>query len=349
MKNHLKYFILTFIGIVGLNHSAKSQEFGEIFKSGTEDANQYLGAYTESMMISFNNGLSGGWYNTAQTHKLLGFDLTATVNIANIPEDDRLFDFNSRNWVNLELDSGSPILPTAVGGETSSVLRIPASTEVAPGVTYENDVVFDAPSGFDAEDLPIVGFPVPAVQLGIGLPKNTDLIIRYASDFGAAGDEGSFNVFGIGIKHDLKQWIPGLKQVPFDFSGFAGFNQLNAEYVIDETSPEFQADGLATLKASSFTLQGIVSKKLAIFTPYMGIGYNIASSSMNVDGAFTYTDTSTGQSETVNDPVDLTFSGGSSPRVNLGLRIKLLILTVHTEYTIQKYNTFTAGIGLSIR
>ncbi|WP_425390612.1 DUF6588 family protein [Ekhidna sp.] len=349
MKKHIKYIILSVAGMISMSHSASSQEFGEIFRSGAADANQYLGAYTKSMMLSFNNGLSSGWYNTAKPHKLLGFDITASVNVANIPDDDRFFDFNSRTWENLELASGSNILPTAVGGETSSVLRIPASTEVAPGVTYENDVTFNAPPGFDVEDFPIVGFPVPAVQLGIGLPKGTELVVRYASDFGAAGDDGSFNIFGLGVKHDLKQWVPGLKQIPFDFSGFAAFNRLKAEYVIDETSPEFQADGLATLKASSFTVQGIVSKKLAIFTPYMGIGYNIASSSMDVAGDFTYTDTSSGQSATVTDPVALDFSGGSSPRVNLGLRMKLLILTIHTEYTIQKYNTFTAGLGLSIR
>ncbi|MEQ9467540.1 MAG: hypothetical protein RLN88_09015 [Ekhidna sp.] len=352
MKNPIiKILVVVLIGFFAISHSAKSQEFGDIFKGGTEDANRYLNSYTESIMRSFNNGLSAGWYNTAETHKILGFDLTATVNIANIPSGERKFQFNQADYNNLRLQSGSDILPTAVGGETTSRLVIPAGTEVIPGsgVTYGSDVVFDAPSGADVEDLPIVGFPVPAFQLGVGLPKNTELIIRYASDLGAVED-GSFNLFGLGVKHDLKQWIPGLKQIPFDVSGFASFNRLKAEFDINENDPEFQADGVAVLKASSVTIQGIISKKISILTPYVGVGYNIASSSIEVNGDFTYTDTSPGgQSVTVTDPVSLDFTGASSPRINAGLRIKLLILTLHAEYAIQKYNTFTAGVGISIR
>lgn len=354
MKNPMnKILTLILVGLFAFSHSANSQEFNDIFKGGTADANQYLEAYTKSMMLSFNNGLGSGWYNTAETHKLFGFDLTATVNLANIPNEDRKFDFSSRTWQNLQLQSGSSsILPTAVGGPTESILVIPAGTEVVPGsgVTYDNDVEFNAPEGFDVEDLPVVGFPVPAIQLGIGLPKGTDLIIRYASDMGAAGDDGSFNIFGLGVKHDLKQWVPGLKQIPFNVSGFASFNRMKGEYDILVNDPEFEADGVATLKASSVTVQGIISKKIAIITPYVGIGYNIASSSFNVDGSFTYRDTGPGGQEvTVNDPVALKFTGGSSPRINAGMRLKLLILTLHAEYAIQKYNTFTLGAGISIR
>ncbi len=354
MKNFTtKILMLSVIALFAITHSAKSQDFGAIFQGGTEDANLYLQKYTEPIMFSFNNGLGGGWYNTAKPHKLLGFDLTMSLNVANIPNDDKRFNFNNVSWNDLELLSGDPSLPTAVGGPTSSRLRIPAGTQVidpATGnsITYQENQDFDAPEGFDTEDFPITGFPVPTVQLGIGLPKNTDLKLRYASDFGAI-DDGSFNLIGIGVMHDLKQWIPGLKQVPFDFSGFIGWTRLSAEFDINEGTPggDFEADGVAKLTASSTTIQGVVSKQIAILTPYVGVGYNIAGSSFDIEGDFTYRD-DTGEI-TVTNPVALNFKGGSSPRINAGLRIKLLILTIHAEYTIQKYNTFTLGVGLSIR
>ncbi|MEO9871892.1 DUF6588 family protein [Ekhidna sp.] len=356
MKNFTtKILTLVLVGLFVVNHSAKSQDFGAIFQGGTEDANLYLQKYAEPIMFSFNNGLGGGWYNTAKPHKLLGFDLTASINIANIPNEDRKFNFNDVSWNDLELLDGSPSLPTAVGGSTTSRLRIPIGTEVIDpvtgnSITYRQNQDFDAPDGFDVEDLPIAGFPVPTVQLGIGLPKNTDLKIRYASDFGAI-DDGSFTLIGFGVMHDLKQWVPGLKQVPFDFSGFIGWTRLSAEFNIDEGGPgdDFEADGIAKLTASSTTIQGVISKQIAILTPYLGVGYNIAGSSFNIDGDFTYRDSDTGDEITVSDPVSLNFKGGSSPRINAGLRIKLLILTIHAEYTIQKYNTFTAGLGINIR
>ncbi|MEO1255540.1 MAG: DUF6588 family protein [Bacteroidota bacterium] len=361
MKNFTtKTITILLVSLIAISHSTEAQDFGAIFEGGTEDANLYLREYTKPIMFSFNNGLGGGWYNTAKPHKLLGFDLTAAVNVANIPQSDRRFDFNDVFGgpdSNLQLLSGGPDLPTAVGGPTDARLRIPIGTtivdpETGSSITYRENQDFDAPEGFDVEDFPIVGFPVPTVQLGIGLPKNTDLKIRYASDFGAI-DDGSFTLLGFGVMHDLKQWVPGLKQIPFDFSGFIGWTRLSAEFDINEGNPgdDFEADGVAELTASSTTIQGVVSKQIAIITPYLGIGYNIAGSSLNVRGDFTYRDDSNGNNDeiTITDPVSLNFKGGSSPRINAGLRIKLLVLTIHAEYTIQKYNTFTAGVGLNIR
>ncbi|MEP5635582.1 MAG: DUF6588 family protein, partial [Maribacter dokdonensis] len=120
MKNFTtKILTLVLVGLFVVNHSAKSQDFGAIFQGGTEDANLYLQKYAEPIMFSFNNGLGGGWYNTAKPHKLLGFDLTASINIANIPNEDRKFNFNDVSWNDLELLDGSPSLPTAVGGSTT--------------------------------------------------------------------------------------------------------------------------------------------------------------------------------------------------------------------------------------
>lgn len=332
-------------------HAVKAQDFGDILQAGTADAQLYLQEYADPIMASFTNGLGAGWYNTAKPHKLLGFDLTVGINIANIPTNERTFNFNDVSWNNLQLRTGSSnTFPTAVGGETSNGVVIPANIPIDLGngqtITYSENIEFDAPNGADLESLPVVGFPVPTVQLGIGLPKNTDLKIRY---IGANLEDASINLIGIGVMHDLKQWIPGFKQLPFDASGFIGWTRLNADFDFNETSADFSANGVTELSASSFTLQGVVSKKLAIFTPYVGVGFMIGSSSLDVKGDFTYTNTTTGESESVTDPIALEFDGGSSPRLNFGLRMKLLILTIHGEYAIQKYNTLTLGVGLSIR
>lgn len=241
------------------------------------------------------------------------------------------------------------------------MLRIPAGVEIVDpvtgnSITYSEDLDFEAPSGLDL-GTPIIGAPVPALQLGIGLPKNTEIKLRFLTDFGLLdsddpdAESGSLSGFGIGVMHDLKQWIPGLKQVPFDFSGFMGYNRFSLKYDINEgsSSESFQGVGEAEMKASSLTIQGVISKKIAFITPYVGLGYNIASSSIKISGDYTYRDLDTGETITISNPVDLEFDGGSTPRLNAGLRIKLLILTIHAEYALQKYQTVTAGIGISIR
>ena len=355
MKNHItKILTLMLVGLFAISHTARSQDnFGEIFRAGPDDANTYLQKYTEAIGLSFNSGLGSGWYNTAKPHKLLGFDLTATLNVATIPDDDIKFQFNPGDYDVLELESGDGLLPSLVGGSSgNNVLVVPAGTTIQGddgSITYQNDKRFNAPDGLiDANDYPAVGTPVPAIQFGIGLVKNTDLKFRYASDFGNV-DDGSVRLIGVGVMHDLKQWIPGLKLVPIDVSGFFGYTSLKVEYNFEESGDGYAVtNGLAELKANSTTVQIIASKKLAILTPYLGVGYNIAGSSFKVNGDFTYDEVGQ-QSRTISDPVDLKFSGGSSPRINAGLRIKLLILTLHAEYAIQKYNTLTLGAGISIR
>jgi hypothetical protein len=194
--------------------------------------------------------------------------------------------------------------------------------------------------------------------MGIGLPKNTDLKIRYIPSINSG--DFSFDYFGIGVMHDLKQWIPGLKLAPFDFSGFIGTTTMTTQIGFDTgdiNQDDFEArNGAAVLKTTSTTVQGIISKKIGIFTPYAGVGYNIASSSFDLKGTYQYKDdngtpdpSDDDISDPIKDPISLKFSEGNTPRVTVGARFKLLILTLHADYTIQKYSTFSAGIGLSVR
>lgn len=338
------------------SQASQDESFGYIFLAGPDAANSYIQKYTEVIGLSFNSGLGSGWYNTAKPHKLFGFDLTASFNGTVIPKSEILFDFNSSDFDNrIQYQGGGSKAPTLIGGslDNPAILRVPNGTIISgdggSSITLTEDYDFEAPEGLiNANDFPVVGTPMGAVQLGIGLVKNTDLKIRYASDFGAMGEDGSLRLIGIGVLHDLKQWIPGLKQIPVDVSGFFGFTSLKVEYAfdLDETNLSV-SNGLAELKANSTTLQVVASKKIAILTPYVGLGYNVASSSIKVNGQFVYQDDF--GSVTINDPINLKFSGGSTARINAGLMIKLTVLTLHAEYAVQKYNTLTLGVGISIR
>ncbi|WP_436515493.1 DUF6588 family protein [Ekhidna sp. To15] len=354
-KSTTKLFMLMLVVSFAVNHSAKSQDFGNVFQAGPEDAELYLQSYVDPIMQSFNNGLSGGWVNTAKTHKLLGFDLTVSANIANIPNSDKQFLFRNLDFQNLELAGGQTesSLPTAVGGPTNTQLTFAGDASIGDLQFSGNSDPFNAAEGYDTEDLPIAGFPVPTFHIGIGLVKNTDLKIRFVPSIET--DDLSFNMWGVGVLHDVKQWIPGLKLVPVDIAAFVGHTSLKAEYDIDESGTnggiQYDADGTAEFKATSTIIQIMASKKLAFLTPYFGLGYNIAGSSFKVNGTFVYDDIGNPitQPEEFIDPIDLSFGGGSSPRVTIGARIKLLILTLHADYSIQKYNTFTLGAGISIR
>jgi hypothetical protein len=53
--------------------------------------------------------------------------------------------------------------------------------------------------------------------------------------------------------------------------------------------------------------------------------------------------------EVYDDPIDLNYSNINNLRVNVGIRLKLSVLTLHYDYTHTLYSTHSAGIGISFR
>ena len=150
--------------------------------------------------------------------------------------------------------------------------------------------------------------------------------------------EGSVKLFGLGVMHDIKQWIPVIKSLPLDISGFVGFTSLTSTFDVDEDNP----DQTAEFKANAFTLQVLASKNIAFVTGYIGLGYAKSDVDFKLKGTYTT------ELSTYTDPIAFNYSN-SGLRANIGLRLKLFFLTLHGEYAIQEYNTITAGLGFSFR
>ena len=360
MKNMKRLLLILTTGILTIQYSNAQVELEGTLRAGPEDAQTYMENYMEPAILSFANGLASGWVNTAKTHKILGLDLTFSFNLATIPDDALQFSYAAQNWQNLEFVSGDDQLPTLVGGDANTTFRLKADAEITDPATG-NSIVYTANSdpfgaapGIDVSSIPFAGIPTPTLNLGIGLIKNTDSKIRYIPSLST--DDFQFDMFGVGIMHDIKQWIPGLKLVPIDIAGFVGYTSMNVninfeiEQPVGDNTDVFYTEGPASteFKVSSTTIQVLASKKLAIFTPYISVGYNIVNSNFDVFGTYVYTN-DIGELLRITDPISLEFGEGNSPRATIGARLKLLILTFHADYTFQNYNTFTGGIGISIR
>lgn len=335
MKHINKIFALSLLLLFGT--SVKAQDFGTFLEAGAEDANKLLESYMEPTFLGFGYGINSGWYNTAKPHKLLGFDITPTITMAIVPSDAEFFTFDPADYNNISLNANSPTdqAPTLFGP------NLPA--DELPLLDYTNNgesISLSAPTGLGLDEggSPFNAVPTGMVQIGIGLVKNTDMKLRIIPKIESEG-EFEFSMFGIGFMHDLKQWVPGFKQLPIDVSGFIGWNRMNAKIFVDEDFP----DQVAEFSTSGFTLQGLVSKQLAILTVFGGVGISTTNTNFSLNGTF-----DTENAGTFVDPIDFKFSS-TGPRFNLGFRLKLLVLTLHMDYAIQKYSTLTTGIGISIR
>ena len=335
------------MALAAFNFASAQVDLGVLLEGGAEDANTLLENYMEPAFIGLGQGLNSGWYNTGKPHKLLGFDLTINANLSYVPSSAEFFTWNDADYTNVRVsDPTNNQFPTVLGPnlgreDLPEMTFIDSEDVDMDGSTTDDLIRITALPGVGLDDE--VGFnavPTPMVQLGLGLWKNTELKVRLLPTIntGDPGEEFSIGMFGLGLMHDVKQWIPGMKLLPFDLSAFVGFNRLNSTFQVDADNPDQEAE----LTVSGFTFQGVISKEIALLTVYAGVGFLTSNTDFALNGSF---DT---ESAVLTDPINFEYSSGSA-KFNVGARMKLLILTLHAEYAFQKYNTLTVGLGFSVR
>lgn len=327
----------------------------DFLRSAPADGIKYLQAYISPYANAFGSGLSGGWYNTAKPHKFGGFDITLSTSVGIVPTSAQTFDASK---IGLSSSvTGTGISSTIAGPDKSG----PLMHYSAGGVTLAS---FNAPKGTDWRYI-----PVPAAQVGIGLPFGTELKFRYIPKVKIS--KGDVSLWGIGLLHSIMQYIPGNKLTPFDVSLFAGYTKLQANvplelepdpsvgqaYITYNPATAFKSQILNT-KVSSLNVSAIGSINLKVITFYGGVGYCSTQTTMVLSGNFpTPTPILTTPFVQYNDSgvkkgsdfPKLDIKNFSGLRANVGFRLKLAIITIHFDYTRAQYNVFTTGLGFSFR
>lgn len=357
MKSIVRH-ILPAVLVLFSSISVKAQDNIEaLLLSGVGDANTIVEGYAEPFMNTFSTGLTGGWYSSAKTHKPFGMEILVTANAVFVPDGDLFYSPNFDNLDNITgfNDPSVTSAPTVFGPEEENL-------QYEYMVRIDNQDYagsFDAPPGADIEEnLPFRAVPVPMVQLGIGIYKNTDLKLRWTPTIDIDGD-GQFKLLGVGIMHDIKQHIPAINKLPFDLSALVGFTDMSLEYDIQSAIDDIQSSGEGSLTAqnaktsydvNTWTVQGIIGKKFSVLSVYGGVGYNFVSTKLNMTGEYTvtYDNGTTQASETFVNPINFEFSQ-SGPRLTAGFRLKLAILTINADYTLQRNSMLTVGLGFSFR
>jgi len=177
--------------------------------------------------------------------------------------------------------------------------------------------------------------PLPMIQAGIGLIKNTAIDIRYMPMLNV-GNAVKVNLFGIGVKHDLLQWIPVVGDaIPMSLSIQAGYTNLNTELKI--------SDQEVSLNTKATTINLVASRKLLMVTAYAGIGYNSSTTSFTADTKFDLNGVN------FEEKIEMDFESNNNLRANIGLRLNITLITIQADYTFAKYPTATLGVGVSLR
>jgi len=384
-KNIFSIIALLLIGSFSILVNAQD-DISNIFKAGVVDLNTLAKGYLTPAGNGFAAGLGTNWYSTAEVHKVFGFDLTIGAGVAQSPQSEQMFSLEG--LTNLKpTDPSITQAPSFTGKGNGVELNLMQPQYLSDGTTpnplWNNGTGrithFSTPKGESKY------VPTASVQFTIGLPFINDLSIRFIPTVKADGVETS--MWGIGIKHNIKQWIPVVKDLPFDAAVVLAYSKFQIKYSFptsaqitpddlvsdgvtyqpDPVSNDYTTQGMK-VSASAETANIVFSKKLVFITPYVGFG--VTKTDFNLDV--------TGNYPTLGDPLMVVESNGVAvPELNsngkpimqvknianpvsfgssetmtnmtLGLRMKLLIFTLHAQYAFQKYPVASAGFGLTFR
>ena len=350
----MKKCILIFIGVFTLTLNTKAQDgFEGILLAESSDVNKLMEGYFAPAMEGFIYGMNNGWYHTAKVHKTFGFDLTVGLSASMVPSEKEMF-----SLAGLSSISGATTAPTFAGADTETNLTVTRTITInnpsspANGQSQVVTAPLTLPGGVTG-DLPLNAVPAPIAQLNVGLPFKMDAMVRFMPETSLGDDGGQIKMLGLGIKKEITNWFGPMDKTPLHISLLAAYTTMDVSYGIENSGDLIATNALAEFNLTAFTAQAIASLNLPFINLYGGFGYSSGKSNLKMTGSYSgdysYNIGGTNYTETVNiNAPDLNFSA-SGFKTTVGARLSLGFLKIFADYTLQEYNTVSAGVAISIR
>lgn len=355
-KNHLNKLLCIIVVLLSIQLSNYGQldQVGDLLVGGQQDAIKLTNAYLSPFVSSLGTSLGGGWYNTAKVHKPGGFDITITMNMSFISDENKTFDL-SELGLNAQLENPANIKAPTLAGEK----------EAGPQINImANDNTTTLASINTPQGLGVGLTFAPMVQASVGLIKGTEITLRYLPTL-KVFNYGHVGLWGIGGKHSIKQWIPAVEKLPFlHITAQAGYTKMKLGTDLsltpddldldDNTSPKNWNDQQLNLEVSSFTANLLASINIPVLCIYGGIGFINSKGKLLMDGYYPVPDSNPSLDPQVNNDsrlkdLSIDIDKNTDPRLCIGLRLKFGPVTLHGDYTYATYSNVTAGLGVTFR
>ncbi|MFK8058865.1 MAG: DUF6588 family protein [Polaribacter sp.] len=345
----MKKCILFFLAVFALSFNTKAQDgFEALLLADKADSQKLLQAYFAPGMEGFINAMNNGWYHTAKVHKPFGFDLAIGLSAASIPSEKELFNISALGLASVT--STSTTASTFAGPNTTTPMTV---TTTVGGNQVTAD--FSAPGGAIG-DLPLKAVPAPIVQLSVGLPWKFEGMVRLLPKTNIGENDGSINMLGLGLKKEITNWFGPMDKTPLHVSLLAAYSTMDVSYGIADVSsgPIQTQNALTEFNLKTFTMQAIASLNFPIINLYGGFGYNSGSSTYKMSGTFTgefdtgFPAPNDKVTKNLDIPSNLDFESKGFT-TTLGARLSLGFFKIFGSYAFQEYNTFSAGVAISIR
>lgn len=321
--------LLVLLGVTAQPAAAQIDDVDDLIRGGTNDASTLLTAYLEPGVTGFGTGLNTGWAGAAKPHGTLGFHLRIGATLSHVPSGDQAFALAAGDLERLTIDNpeigSSPTIAGDSDGPTYT-LRLPSGSTIT------------MPEG--------TGFPfapTPVVEAGLGLIRDTEVMLRLVPPADIGDAYGTVELVGVGVKHGINQWLPGGALWPVDLTAMVHYTRFDLDATLDENT-----DQTLNWASNAWAASVLVGKSLPVVSVYGGLGLESSTTDVDLNGTYTV-ENEFGGTSTVQDPIALRFDARTSLRALAGLRVRLGFFALYAEGTLAEYASVTVGAGLSFR
>lgn len=271
---------------------------------------------------------SGGWYTSAKKKELWDLEISLQGNVLFVPSSEQDVLIEEANLVNLTIQGGGTFtsIPSALGGESNVVFE---------GVINDSEFEFEAPEGLGQSYVNHY-----QLQAGLGIWKGTTLIGRYSPKIKI--NKTHYQVMGLGIQHNISQWIPSLESTSFDLAGLVSYSNYN---VSDEFTPANLVLGTINainVEGESVQFNLLASKAVKSFDFTAGIGINVSSFSYEIGGDGELLLTVLNQALTTLEGDKTNF------KADLGVNYSINNISFNTMFTFGNYTNLIIGFNYNI-
>ncbi len=398
IKSYWKTSLLALaLAATGTGKTLAQSEAAEFIKGGVQDAGTLLGAYVQPFGESFGVNMNSGWVHTAAPLKPGRFELRIIANATFVPVGNRTYNLDALGFkkpvsralygetATEQWEYTNPVAPTIFGSvdETVSIRKTLTYTNPSTGQQETETLAsLSLPQGIGIGVNPLPVIP----QLSVGLPLGSEIMVRFlpAVSIGSGDNAFTFDgLWGVGAKHSIKQWIPGIKSLPFNLSVAMGYTSSKSSLGFESLTPEapagaqFADPDLAgtsyqgpSVEETDYIKQGLIlhttawntsvliSKKMSVLSAFGGLRYARSATNVTLSGIYGVAgepyinannpaDPNNNRYTLINtekDPIDIDMPIGQLGLTG-GFRLKLGFISFFGEGTWSRYSTISAGMG----
>ena len=291
---------------------------------------QYISPAAEASVYQ----ASSGWYTNFTPKDKFDIEISVQYNSLFIPKKSKTFFVNENNGTlqNIAVQGSATTaeIPTALGGDDVVVLEGHIGDE-----TFE----FDAPEGIGQESV-----KHGQIQVTIGLWEQTNLIFRYAPNINI--NDVKYTSFGLGVAHNLNQWIKPLRESSFNFGTLITYSSFSVEDEFNEADLILATINAIEVEGQSFSFNLVGSRSIKQFDFSAALGLTSTKFEYKVGGSNKLDDFDV--VGYLNEPLESLNDSEINFKADLNVNYCIKDFSINTMLTFGQYANLNMGISYNI-